>query len=212
MLGTVMIRLYEYPPSSNCQKVRLVLAEKNLTYETALIDLRQKQQKSPDYLRINPYGLVPAMEDEGTVLYESTIINEYLEERYPTPPLLPHHPAARARARLLEDFRDNHFYPALKPLMAETRRKEKNKWDWEAIRVEFKKVAPFFQRLEEELGRKEFLVGDYSIADIAFTPNLARLVELELGLPENFPLIRVWIKRLMARPSYQSIAQYVKAV
>ena len=79
-----MIRLYEYPPSSNCQKVRLVLAEKNLPYETVLIDLRQNQQKSPDYLRVNPYGLVPAMEDEGTVLYESTIINEYLEERYPT--------------------------------------------------------------------------------------------------------------------------------
>ncbi len=207
-----MIRLYEYPPSSNCQKVRLVLAEKNLPYETVLIDLRQKQQKSPDYLRINPYGLVPAMEDEGTVLYESTIINEYLEERYPTPPLLPHDPAGRARARLMEDFRDNHFYPALKPLMAETRRKEKSQWDWKAIEAEFEKVAPYFQRLEEELKGKGFLVGAYSLADAAFSPNLARLVEMGLGIPKNFPRVLDWTKRLMARPSYQSISPYIRQI
>ncbi|MFQ5851939.1 MAG: glutathione S-transferase family protein [Candidatus Binatia bacterium] len=207
-----MIRLYEYPPSSNCQKVRLVLAEKNLPFETILIDLRQKQQKSPDYLRINPYGLVPAMEDEGTVLYESTIINEYLEESFPTPSLLPGNPAARARARLLEDFRDNHFYPALRPLMARTRWISRAEWDWAEIRDEFGKAAPYFQRLEEELEGKEFLVGAYSLADAAFTPNLARLVEMELGIPEDFPRIRAWVKRLMELPNYESIAPYIKNV
>jgi len=70
------------------------LAEKDLPVESDLVDLRQNLQKRPGYLRINPYGLVPALEDGGTVLYESTIFNEYLEVGYPTPSLLPCNPAA----------------------------------------------------------------------------------------------------------------------
>jgi len=70
------------------------LAEKDLPFESVLVDLRQNLQKRPGYLRINPYGLVPALEDGGTVLYESTIFNEYLEVGYPTPSLLPCNPAA----------------------------------------------------------------------------------------------------------------------
>lgn len=204
-----MIRLFEYPPSSNCQKVRLVLAEKNLPYESVPIDLRKNEQKTPDYLRINPYGLVPAMADNGIVMYESTIINEYLEEAYRQIPLLPEDAGRRARARILEDFRDNHFYPAMKVLSRVTRGIDAKDWDRAAIAAAFDSVAPMFQRLEDELADRDYLAGAYGIADIAFTPNLTRQIELGVGLPEKFPRIRAWVERLMRRPSYRSIQPYL---
>ena len=84
-----MIKLYDFKSSPNCQRVKIVLAEKNLPYETVPIDLRKQEQKTPEYLKLNPYGKVPVLTDDGTVLYESCIINEYLNEKYPDPALMP---------------------------------------------------------------------------------------------------------------------------
>ena len=204
-----MIRLFEYPPSSNCQKVRLVLAEKGLPYESVMINLRKNEQKNLQYLKINPYGLVPAMEDEGIVMYESTIINEYLEERYPQNSLMPKELGPRVMVRILEDFRDNHLYPAMKVISAATRGVPKAEWDRVKIDAAFESIAPLFQRLEEALAGKNYLVGEYSLADIAFTPNLSRQIELGVGLPEKYPRIRAWVDRLMQRPNYKSIAEFV---
>jgi len=75
-----MIKLYDFKSSPNCQRVKIVLAEKNLPYEIVPIDLRKQEQKTPGYLRLNPYGKVPVLTDDGTVLYESCIINEYLND------------------------------------------------------------------------------------------------------------------------------------
>ena len=204
-----MIHLYEYPPSSNCQKVRLVLAEKNLPYESVPINLRKDEQKTLDYLRINPYGLVPAMEDNSIVMYESTIINEYLEEAYPQTPLLPQDLGLRVRARILEDFRDNHLYPAMKTISRVTRGIDSKDWDRGAIAAAFDTIAPLLQRLEDDLAGKDYLVGNYSLADIAVTPNLVRQIELGVGLPEKYPRLRAWVERLMQRPSYGSITEFV---
>ncbi|MBM4263133.1 MAG: glutathione S-transferase family protein [Deltaproteobacteria bacterium] len=204
-----MIRLFEYPPSSNCQKVRLVLAEKNLPYESVLVNLRKNEQKRPEYLAINPYGLVPAMEDNGIVIYESTIINEYLEEAYPQVPLLPKEVGARCRVRLLEDFRDNHLYPAMKVISAATRGVKKEERDRAKIDAAFDSLQPMFQRLEDELAGKDYLVGSYSLADIAFTPNMARQIDLGVGLPARYPRIRAWVERVMNRRNYKTIAEFV---
>lgn len=204
-----MIRLFEYPPSSNCQKVRLTLTEKGLPYESVMVNLRKNEQKRPEYLAINPYGLVPAMEDHGIVMYESTIINEYLEEAYPQVPLMPKAVGARCRVRIFEDFRDNHLYPAMKVISAATRGVKKEEWDRGKIDAAFDSLHPMFQRLEDELEGKDYLVGNYSLADIAFTPNLARQIDLGVGLPARYPRIRAWVERLMNRPNYRSIAEFV---
>lgn len=204
-----MIHLYEYPPSSNCQKVRLVLAEKGLAYESVMVNLRKNEQKRPEYLAINPYGLVPAMEDNGIVMYESTIINEYLEEAYPQVPLMPKDLAARTQVRLLEDFRDNHLYPAMKVISAATRGVSKADWDRAKIDAAFDSLHPLFQRLEDALEGNDYLAGAYSLADIAFTPNMARQIDLGVGLPERYPRIRAWVERVMNRPNYKSIAEFV---
>ena len=70
-----MIKLYDFKSSPNCQRVKVVLAEKNLSYEIVPIDLRMQEQKTPDFLKLNPYGKVPVLTDDGTVLYQSFIIN-----------------------------------------------------------------------------------------------------------------------------------------
>ncbi|HEX9880605.1 MAG TPA: glutathione S-transferase family protein, partial [Candidatus Binatia bacterium] len=77
------IKLYDYPSSPNCKRVKVVLEEKKLPYETVFVDLPKREQKKPEFLKMNPYGKVPVIADGNTILYESCIINEYLEEAYP---------------------------------------------------------------------------------------------------------------------------------
>ena len=84
-----MIKLYDFSLSPRARKVRITLAAKGLAYEKVPIDITTGEQKTPAYLAIHPYGKVPALQDNGTTVYESTIIMEYLNEAYPTPPLLP---------------------------------------------------------------------------------------------------------------------------
>src|SRR5216110_1174081 len=106
-----MLKLYDYPDCPFCQKVRVMLAEKDLEYEKIFVDLLKQEQKSPDFLRLNPYGKVPVLVDEDEVIYDSTIINEYLEDEYPLPRMMPEDSQGRARVRLLEDYCDNSFIP-----------------------------------------------------------------------------------------------------
>src|SRR5579872_4216973 len=116
-----MMKLYDFLPCPFGQKVRIVLAEKSLTYELIQIDLAQNDQRRPEFLRLNPFARVPVLVDEDTTVYDSTIIVEYLEDEYPEPPVLPPvgSSAMRARARRLEDFADTSFTPQVGQLMAE---------------------------------------------------------------------------------------------
>ena len=99
------LTLIDAPRCPYCARVRIVLAEKGVEYETVVIDLADR----PAWLyELNPSGKVPVIQEDGWVLPESAVINEYLEERYPEPPLLPADPAARAAARLLI-FRHDDF-------------------------------------------------------------------------------------------------------
>ncbi len=95
------MKLYGYFRSSAAFRVRIALNLKGLAYEQASIHLRKNDQRAPDYLKLNPQGLVPALVDDGLVLAQSLAIVEYLEETHPEPPLLPRDPGARARVRSL---------------------------------------------------------------------------------------------------------------
>ncbi len=108
-----MIKLYTFPPSTNSRKVRIALLEKGFEFERVNVDLTKREQKNPEYLKIHPFGQIPALDDEGFIIYDSTVINEYLEDEYPYPPLMPSDSEGRARARLMEDFRDTHLTPIL---------------------------------------------------------------------------------------------------
>lgn len=94
------MKLYHAGVSTCSQKVRLVLAEKSLDYESEFVDLQRGGQFTPAYLQKNPAGVVPTLEDNGLTLIESTLINEYLDDAYPEVPLRPEDPGLRHQMRL----------------------------------------------------------------------------------------------------------------
>ena len=94
-----MIELYNHDMSVCVAKVRFALAEKQLEYTSHMVNLLKREHKTPEYLALNPNGVVPTMIHEGQVIYESTIINEYLENRFPQNPLMPENALDKARVR-----------------------------------------------------------------------------------------------------------------
>lgn len=201
-----MIKLYTFPPSTNSRKVRIVLLEKGLEFERINVDLTKREQKNPEYLKIHPFGQVPAIDDEGFVLYDSTVINEYLEDEYPYPSLMPSDSEGRARARLLEDFRDTHFNPYCVHIIYEMRKPEGER---DAQRIENAKtqISACFDRLEREFDGKEYLVGTFSLADIAFMANFDFMDRFAISVdPNKHKMTAAWIARLKARPSYAASA------
>lgn len=199
-----MIRLYHYPDCPFCQKVRVVLAEKDLEYERVLVDLRKGEQKAPEFLKLNPYGKVPVLIDEDVVVYDSTIINEYLDEEYPNPPLMPDDSAGRARVRLLEDFADNSFTPPAGMVLAELHKPEAER-DAERVRKYQAEMTRVLARLEPTLEGKEFLVGTFSLADIAFVPRVLILGQLGIELDARLQHVTAWINRLRELPSVRTL-------
>ena len=200
-----MIKLYTFPASSNSRKVRAVLLEKGLEFERVNIDLTKREQKSPEYLKIHPFGTVPALDDEGFVVYDSTIINEYLEDEYPYPPLMPKDSEGRARARMMEDLRDSHFNPAAGQLNRELRKPEGER-DPKVLEQARTKITECFERLEKELEGREYLAGQFSLADIAFIPNIDSLERIQIAIDPKYKNLLAWIDRLKARPSFAASA------
>jgi len=202
-----MIKLYTFPPSTNSRKVRIALLEKGLEFERITIDLTKREQKNPDYLKIHPFGQIPALDDEGFVVYDSTVINEYLEDEYPYPSLMPSDSEGRARARMMEDFRDSHFNPYFVHLIQESRKPEAER---DAQRIDNAKVeiTKAFERTEGELQGKDYLAGPFSLADVAFMANIELLDRFGIPVdPVKYKNTVAWIVRLKARPSFAASAQ-----
>ena len=198
-----MITLYHDPVSSNSWKVRLVLEEKKLAYEKVQFDVRNaSDHKQPAYLEINPHGRVPAIVDDGFAIYDSTLINEYLEDAYPDVPLMARDAKGRARQRTLEDYRDNHFHVDFMPLLRELRDKPPGQADREAVGAATKAVTDGMQPLEEALGGQDYFWKSFSVADAAFVPNFAYLESWDIPIPGQYPRLKAWFERCQARPSY----------
>ena len=205
-----MIKLYDFPQSPNCQKVKLVLAEKDLSYETVFVDLMNNAQRSADFLRLNPYGKVPVLIDEDEVIYDSTIINEYLDDEYPHPPLMPTGSDERAQARLFEDFADNSFIPQSNVLATELS-KAADQIDQERIQRYRSDLVRVLEFLDRHLEGKEYLVQEFSLADVAFVPRLLVLEPLGVTVPESLTNVMAWIERLGQRPSVQKLQHELTA-
>lgn len=199
-----MIKLYDFKSSPNCQRVKVVLAEKNLPYEIVPIDLRKQEQKTPEYLKLNPYGKVPVLTEDGTVLYESLIINEYLEEKYPNPPLMPKDPAKRAKARILVDYGMAHFDGPYQKLRMELTKeqKEQSQQVIDSAKSDLKKLL---QRLEDELGDQQYLLGDFSLVDADLLPRFTRLEGFGVLPDPTLPRLGRYMERMKARPSVKAI-------
>ena len=112
-----MLTLYHASHSPCAQKVRLVLAEKDIAFESVMFDLATKEHLNPDYLKINPKGVVPALVDDGAIITESTVICEYLDDRFAQSSLRPANAVARARMRLWLKLVDEVLHPATAPVV-----------------------------------------------------------------------------------------------
>jgi glutathione S-transferase len=187
--------LYDAPRCPYCARARIVLAEKGVAYETVEIDLGDR----PAWLYTkNPSGRVPVLEEDGGfVLPESPVIMEYLEERYPEPPLWPPDPAERALARLWIDrfaVRLGDDYYAL-------RRGDSSALD--------QRLA----ELDAALEAQPFLSGrEYGLADIAYVPWILR-ARSSLGVDlEPYPALSAWVERLGERPAVAAELEVVGAL
>ncbi len=200
-----MLKLYDYPDCPFCQKVRVVLAEKDLEFEKLFVDLRKQEQKSPDFLRLNPYGKVPVLVDEDEVIYDSTIINEYLEEEYPLPRLMPEDSQGRARVRILEDYCDNSFIPPTTMLLTQLRKADAER-DQQRVDQSREELRRGLYYLKDHLSGQEFLVGrEFTLADAAFAPRIMVLGRLGIELEPGLSAVQAWIDRIRARPSVRSL-------
>ena len=183
--------------------MRIALAEKKLPWQPILVNLRAKEQKRPEFLALNPNGTVPVIQDGDTLLYDSTIINEYLEEQYPQPSLTFPDPALRGKVRQWEDFGDNNFLRPAENIFIHDK-------GWRTFEEE--QIRGFRQRIQESLAYvekavvgKEYLMDRFTYADIAFAPRIILLDQLGISLPENLANVRAWIGRLKRRSSLQSL-------
>jgi glutathione S-transferase len=202
-----MIKLYDYLPCPYGQKVRIVLAEKALTYDLVSVDLAQHENRKPDFLRLSLFGRVPVLVDEETTIYDSTVINEYLEDEYPEPPLLPPVGASamRSRARLFEDFADTSFTPQVGQLIAELAKPEAER-DQNRLQRLHQSVERVLDYLNQQLAGNSFLAGDFSVADVGFAPRLLVLGEIGIDvMGNNRGNVDAWLKRILERPSIRNL-------
>jgi glutathione S-transferase len=200
-----MIKLYDFPLSPRVRKARIVLAEKGLQYEKVNIDLTKGEQKKPEYLAINPYGKVPALQDNGTTVYESTIIMEYLNDKYSNPSLLPSDPGARARARILMHYGDNPYESAVATLAGEILFKpmQGGTPDQAIVAKAKEDLNACFERLEKELGNNDYLVGSaFTLTDIPFVSWSMLFPNLQVEVPSA--KVNAWLNRLKERPSVKA--------
>ena len=180
-----MITLYDADRCPYCARVRIVLAEKAIEYETVVVDLDDR----PAWIyEKNPLGRVPVLEEDAFVLPESAVINEYLEERYPEPALWPADPAERALGRLLV-FR---FDELSKPYYAVRREEEGARERLEAQ----------LAKLNAALDARPYLTGrEFGLADAAYVPWIVRARDrmgVEVG---RFGALADWLERISARSS-----------
>lgn len=198
-----MLKLYDSPSSPFCRRVRIALAEKGLAYEKIPVDLGKKENRSAEYLKMNPYGKVPVLVDGDVIVYESAIINEYLDEQYRDPPLMPDEPALRARARILVDCCDQSFSGPLRTIRLELQKPEADR-DSAAITEAEGRVQSNLQWLDREIGGNEYLVGPFSLADVAFMPRVAALEQIKLRVDPSLQGLTQWINRVKGRKSFQA--------
>ena len=151
------------------------------------MDLKNKPR---DLLEVNPYAKVPVLIDGDGVIYESAIIDEYLEEKYPAPPLLPSDPLQRAKIRIWIDFLNSRVHPAAHDIAHDK--------DPENARARMRK---HLETLDQAIAGKKFIVGDYSLADVTFIPLYTRRQRYGVTIDDTFPHLRRWGEELIARPA-----------
>ncbi|WP_374440112.1 glutathione S-transferase N-terminal domain-containing protein [Pseudomonas panipatensis] len=195
MAAVNKLSCYSDPADHYCHRVRLVLAEKNVTADILEVEAGRCP---PRLAEVNPYGSVPTLVDRDLALYESTVIMEYLDERYPHPPLMPVYPVARANTRLLI-HRIQRDWCVLVDRILDSRQKDAERaLARKELRESLTGVSPLFAE------KSFFLSDELSLVDCCLLPILWRLPVLGIELPRQAKPLLDYMERQFARDSFQA--------
>jgi RNA polymerase-associated protein len=191
-----MMVLYSGTTCPFSQRCRFVLFEKGMDFEIRDVDLYNKPE---DISIMNPYGQVPILVERDLILYESNIINEYIDERFPHPQLMPADPVMRARARLFLFNFERELFIHVQQLERRDQPKDAAKLMEKArlqIRDRLTQLTPIFIKNKYMLGE------EFSMLDVAIAPLLWRLDHYGIEMPKSAaPLLR-YAERIFSRPAY----------
>lgn len=208
-----MITLYEHPLSAYAMKAKIALLEKGLEFTPVVPAGMMDGNKENTFTDASPRGEIPALVDGDVTVFDSTIIMEYLEDKWPNPPLLPRAPAERARVRMIEDVMDSLY--------------EANNWGLGEV-LRFKRATgPLADKLvarahanitqlqgwlEKQLGSRPWFNGDaFGWGDVACAPYIARSTAAGHPPPAGSALEK-WQERACARPSVAKVVEQMKHV
>jgi len=193
MLKRSIMTLYSGPLDIFSHQVRIVLAEKGVSVDVLNVDANHP---SEDLTELNPYNSLPTLVDRDLVLYTARVIMEYLDERFPHPPLLPVYPVARAKCRLMM-YRIEHDWYSLLSKMSGTNTKQ-----IEAAKEELKNgllaALPIFA------SSPYFLSDDFTLVDCVIAPLLWRLPYLGISLPKTAKSILKYESKIFKREAFQA--------
>ncbi len=186
-----IMSLYSEPDDVYSHQVRIVLAEKGVNVDI----MSAKHGEVPsDLLAVNPYGTVPTLIDRELVLYEARIIMEYLDERFPHPPLLPVYPVARAETRKMMHRIEQDWYSLLQRINA-----------GDAVETARAQLLESLMGLEPVFADKLYFLSDeFSLLDCALAPLLWRLPRLGVSITEDAKGLNTYMQRLFKRDSFQA--------
>ncbi len=202
-----MITLYEHPLSPYAQKCKIALYEKGVTFDLKMPTALGTGQVDAEFLKANPRAEVPALIDDGFAIFDSTVILEYIEDKFPTPPLLPRDLKARATARMIEDAMDTHYEP-INWGMGELRWFKRAEGEQARV-IEARAAAQargFYAWLERHLGDQQWFGGEtFGWADLSVIPYINGSTGQGIG-PDGSSKLGKWQTRANARPSVQKTA------
>jgi stringent starvation protein A len=189
-----VMTLFSGPSDLYSHQTRIVLAEKGVNFDSTTVD---QDNPSEELAELTPNSNVPTLVDRELVLYNSRIIMEYLDERFPHPPLMPVYPVERAKSRLLMERVESEWYPLVAIILAgDTVKAEKAR---AKLRAKILEVAPVFDHFAY------FMSEEFTIVDCYMAPLLWRLPELKIDLGfDNVTGLKSYMVRVFERESFQA--------
>jgi RNA polymerase-associated protein len=186
------MNLYSTATSIYCHRTRIVLAEKDIAHESIIVDPKNLPE---DLIDLNPYSSLPTLVDRDLVLYNSRVIMEYLEERFPHPPLMPVGPVARAQTRLALFRVENDWYPLAE--IIETKAEKAAAQARKELMESIAASADVFSAMSY------FLSDEFSLVDASVAPLLWRLPHYGIELPKAAKAILSYADRIYDRAGFQ---------
>ncbi len=191
-----IMTLYSGAIDAYSHRVRIVLAEKNVTYD--IVDVDNTIKTIEELASYNPYGSIPTLVDRDLVLYKSEIIMEYLDERFPHPPLMPVYPVAKGRSRLMIHRVNQDWYTLMDQILNPNESTKAIDQARKSLSDSITSVIPVFAEMSF------FLSDEFSLVDCCIAPLLWRLPRLGVELPAQAQAVLNYAERIFQRESFQA--------